>query len=78
MLSRLSSYSLPPLPRQSPRHIQSSRSRKLVICKSYDITSIESLELTSYLISKSIITFTMIYTGLNYLHYKFLNDKDKE
>jgi len=50
--------------------------RQLIIRKSFDITSLESLEFTSYLIGKSIITFTMLYCGLNYLHYKSINDKN--
>lgn len=65
--------------RLSPRPIISPRSpRQLVIHRSFDLYSLQTLEFSSYLIGKSIITFTMIYCGLNYLHYKTMNKEDKE
>lgn len=40
--------------------------------------SIEQITETSYFIGKNILLFTFFYCGLNYLHYKQLNDKDKK
>ena len=44
-----------------------------VVCKSFDTT--DALTTVSYYVGKSIILFTMFYTGLNYFHYKRLREE---
>lgn len=46
-----------------------------VICKSIDTEAITTI---SYYVGKSIILFTIFYTGLNYFHYKQLREDAEE
>jgi hypothetical protein len=65
--------------RLSSKPIISPRpSRQLVIHRSFDPYSLQTLEFSSYLFGKSIITFTMLYCGLNYFYYRTMYEEEKE
>ena len=65
-------------PRSSKPIISPRPPRQLIIHRSFDPYSLQTLEFSSYLMGKSIITFTMLYCGLNYFYYRTMYEEEKE